>query len=465
MVFPPLLNSIKDACAYRVTSTPLNYAAAESTKPTLTISPAASQDSLGASQSSRLRLVEKRFGALGKQMRTPDVFEAIARSRKGKERAVGDVWFDGETMSVNHVKSARNTTSSLAAPSLVITYCLATRTVTLHTPADPPAKLTLPDGDTFWDWFAAGQSALSARLVDCGSSASTGGWMGGWAGWFGYEMKEESLQGYKRFPRDTKKDEKEDVDACWSWVDRILDRTDMEWVARGILRGEDCNGHASQKESLDRAESMIQWLDQLRIPIGVTSEDFIVYVTEIQAHLGMEYSASTQPDPCFPTFHPSCNESVYRHRIDACRNSIRRGDAYELTLTTSFTAALPVGTDPFALFLRLRAFNPAHFSTYMSFPCIGMNVLSSSPERFLRIYGHGQVEMMPIKGTQARVKVGQCVCVPGRGCEAASPGSKECVDEGKLEDVRRGEALQADAKERAENLMVRRQPRIPGEPH
>ena len=62
--------------------------------------------------------------------------------------------------------------------------------------------------------------------------------------------------------------------------------------------------------------------------------------------------------------------------------------------------------------------------------------------------------MMPIKGTKARVKPGQCVCVPGKGCEGKKPGSEDCLAEGRRVDIERGQQLQADLKERAENLMV-----------
>jgi para-aminobenzoate synthetase len=68
----------------------------------------------------------------------------------------------------------------------------------------------------------------------------------------------------------------------------------------------------------------------------------------------------------------------------------------------------------------------------------------------------GVVEMMPIKGTRARVKPGQCVCTEGRGCGGREDerGGEACKRAGKEEDRRRGEALRCDPKERAENLMV-----------
>ena len=72
----------------------------------------------------------------------------------------------------------------------------------------------------------------------------------------------------------------------------------------------------------------------------------------------------------------------------------------------------------------------------------------------MRIDREREVEMKPIKGTRARVKAGQCVCVPGRGCEGLSLNREACDEEARLEDQRIGNDLQADTKERAENLMV-----------
>lgn len=48
----------------------------------------------------RLRLVERHFEAVGREAKTGDVFQAL-RAGKGKGRAVGEVWLDGETVSIS----------------------------------------------------------------------------------------------------------------------------------------------------------------------------------------------------------------------------------------------------------------------------------------------------------------------------------------------------------------------------
>jgi para-aminobenzoate synthetase component 1 len=60
-----------------------------------------------------------------------------------------------------------------------------------------------------------------------------------------------------------------------------------------------------------------------------------------------------------------------------------------------------VNLRPYDIYKKLRAINPAPFAAYLNFPEV--QVISSSPERFLRISGDN-VETRPIKGTRPRGK-------------------------------------------------------------
>jgi para-aminobenzoate synthetase component 1 len=82
--------------------------------------------------------------------------------------------------------------------------------------------------------------------------------------------------------------------------------------------------------------------------------------------------------------------------------------------------------DSYSAYLALRRINPAPFSAFFSTP-FG-DILSSSPERFLRV-ADGRVETRPIKGTRPRL-----------------------ADE--IADRRQREELAASAKDRAENVMI-----------
>ena len=454
--YPPLTSALTSACSYRIASAPKPLSRPSSRPPSAWPTPpmsptqsSSSHDNLLPLPSHSIRMVEKQLPE-GKDLKTQDVFEKVVRTRKGKEKAVGEVWLDGQT-------PTRPTTTSLTAPPFLFTYALSSRTISLHTPS-AVHKLPLEEGESFWDWFSQAQTDLSTAS-NPGNRGK--GWRGGWAGWFGYEMKEESLQGYKRSADAANKSE--EVDACWAWSNWILERQSTgEWSLRGLIEDRLVN---SVENHGQRPGSLVEWLDILGIAPGLTSAEFDDLAENVEKSLregALENGA--QPADGFPKFTPVSNGEDYQARIDLSRESIRQGDSYELTLTTSFRSQLEADSDPYALYLRLRTFNPAYYSTFMSFPSLatprgnGIHVLSSSPERFLKIEREKAgrvVEMMPIKGTRARPKVGQCVCEEGRGCGGKDKGSKACQEERERVDEEIGMELQGDVKERAENLMVR----------
>lgn len=281
-------------------------------------------------------------------------------------------------------------------------------------------------------------------------------------GWFGYEMKEESLAGHqsRRGVDFADWTEQEDADACWAWVGEHLERTsEGEWIVKGVVD--------DAPTARGGGEGLLGWLENEGVTFTSTSSAFHQHATRVESILSSPHAGpSHKPAEKFPAFHPIITGAQHRESIDRCREAIRQGESYELTLTTRFEAALPQSHTPqdetYALYLKLRARNPAYYSTYISFPTLqtpkgrGLHVVSSSPERFLKIDEKREVEMMPIKGTLARVKPGQCVCTPDTGCRGLGQGSQVCDEEGKREDARRADWLRNDKKERAENLMVRR---------
>jgi para-aminobenzoate synthetase len=115
----------------------------------------------------------------------------------------------------------------------------------------------------------------------------------------------------------------------------------------------------------------------------------------------------------------------YLDDIAVCRERLLDGETYEVCLTNRISAA--VDADPLALYRKLRRINPAPFAAYLRFGDVA--VLSSSPERFLRVGRDGWAEAKPIKGTARR---------------GATP----------VEDVRLAEELRTSEKNRAENLMI-----------
>ncbi|KAL1647985.1 para-aminobenzoate synthase, (PABA) [Diplodia intermedia] len=122
----------------------------------------------------------------------------------------------------------------------------------------------------------------------------------------------------------------------------------------------------------------------------------------------------------------------YENKVRACQESIRAGDSYELCLTSQTTIRLPrTSSSTFAwhLYTRLRHLNPAPFGGYIRLGPrgSGIDILSSSPERFLSWTRQGRCQYRPIKGTVQ-----------------------------KKDGVTRADAdrILSSSKERAENLMI-----------
>jgi para-aminobenzoate synthetase len=134
------------------------------------------------------------------------------------------------------------------------------------------------------------------------------------------------------------------------------------------------------------------------------------------------------PPPAQPgslSFAPRDAPEAYLENVAACRREIFEGESYEICLTTELRSDGRL--DPLRAYRRLRARNPAPFAALLR---LGeLSVLSSSPERFLRVDRERSVESRPMKGTAAR---------------AAEPFADAC----------RAAELRRDEKTRAENLMI-----------
>ena len=140
--------------------------------------------------------------------------------------------------------------------------------------------------------------------------------------------------------------------------------------------------------------------------------------------------APADAPPADVSVRPRVDGAAYGEQIESALASIRRGDSYEICLTTSFGGTVPPRTDPLAVYERLRAGNPAPHSAFLDLRAeADCAVCCSSPERFLKVTPGGRVEAKPIKGTAARSD-----------------------DAG--EDRRRADVLRKCVKSRAENLMI-----------
>ena len=120
------------------------------------------------------------------------------------------------------------------------------------------------------------------------------------------------------------------------------------------------------------------------------------------------------------------DESSYAAAVGRIGEQIALGNVYQANLTNRME--VPIGRcDPWRLYRTLRRLNPAPFGAYLELPEAA--ILSSSPERFLRLDPSGAVESRPIKGTRPR---------------GATPAA----------DLRLERELAVSEKDRAENLMI-----------
>ena len=121
----------------------------------------------------------------------------------------------------------------------------------------------------------------------------------------------------------------------------------------------------------------------------------------------------------------SFTQAGYLDAVSRVREYILAGDVFQSNLSQRFEA--PLGEAAWELYCRLRSRNAAPFAAFLD--CGDFQVLSASPERFLRLDVGGHVETRPIKGTRPR----------GVGPE---------------HDAALGLALIESVKDRAENLMI-----------
>jgi para-aminobenzoate synthetase component 1 len=84
--------------------------------------------------------------------------------------------------------------------------------------------------------------------------------------------------------------------------------------------------------------------------------------------------------------------------VERVREWIAAGDIYQVNLSQAFRSEISGGS-LFDLYVSLREASPAPMAAWLSLD--GREVLSSSPETFLKISGRG-IETQPIKGTRPR---------------------------------------------------------------
>ncbi|MBY6368497.1 aminodeoxychorismate synthase component I [Rhodococcoides corynebacterioides] len=280
-----------------------------------------------------------------------------------------------------------------------VTYDVDTTTVTVRGSDGRSRTVRTP----FFDYLDA---SLRDRALPHGGDRQDGDPRGGdlpfdfrlgYVGYLGYELKAETGgDAVHSSP---------DPDAALVFADRavVLDHDGRRAFALALTDGSDAVRSASDR-----------WLD------------------EVETTLRRLPCAGGGAEPTPIATHPTDtgldlrhNHASYVDLVAHCQSEIAAGETYEVCLTN--VARSPVTVDPVSTFDHLRTISPVPYGALLEFD--GLAVVSTSPERFLRIDTAGVVESKPIKGTRPR---------------GATAGA----------DAALREDLVASEKDRAENLMI-----------
>ncbi|WP_420100324.1 chorismate-binding protein [Corynebacterium sp.] len=324
--------------------------------------------------------------------------ELFRRLHGGARATDHAVWLDG-----NRDNDPRARFSVMGASDAVVTADVAAGTVTVTR----DGRRDVVEGDVLrWlqDDLARWRTVddTSVALADCGFRL-------GWVGYLGYGLKQDCLQGEgadnghpSRIP-----------DAALVFLERAV-----------VIDHESGTAHLlSLAGTEDAGEG--QW-----------QED----VAAVVRNLTVQPEAAADGVALTVGLH---DRDSYTAKVREIQRLIRAGETYEACLTTTLTATQdsegsegsegsgdsggPGDPDTLELYRRLRRDNPAPFGAYLRLP--GATVMSTSPERFLRVDAHGRITSSPIKGTRP---------------VAEGDGDNEAI---------RAE-LRSSEKDRAENLMI-----------
>ncbi|KAI9303509.1 ADC synthase [Cunninghamella echinulata] len=411
-------------------------------------------------------------------------------------------------------------------PSFIIRYSTLHKQINIQSKDKQPSTLFLNQQDTFFDYISRYNEQFGqVKVHRCSGSniqrqhndedendqdfiSSRLAFKGGFTGYFGYEMKRESMDGYitpneqqcnctshhhlmesisTNDNNNNNNNENNDIpccdcmiepDAAFHFVDKywLFDHQQQKTYVCCLVNKNKTNndynniGFSNEQEAytwMTLAEKMIlHTVETIRRRQHVTND--FDSLTPSSSTCTTPIPKSTlldqQPPLGSDLFTANVQHDAYIQSIEECIHQIKEGEAYEICLTTRFRLSLPQDQEDdnmdmdhlWQLYTRyLRKNNPAPFSALIQFPksqsssssfLPAFGLLSSSPERFLKVE-KGIAEMKPIKGTVARVL--HCVCPDGT-CDFGSI----CDSFQLKEDNLRKQQLWEDVKERAENLMI-----------
>ncbi len=161
--------------------------------------------------------------------------------------------------------------------------------------------------------------------------------------------------------------------------------------------------------------------------IDESYEDALSRLDRMQSELQQPLAGDVSPIPTKskPAFTRNMSAEEFMAKVEVAKEEIRAGEAFQIVLSQRFS--MPCSADALDVYRMLRLNNPSPYMYLFRFED-GLEIVGSSPEALVKVTGD-EVMVHPIAGTRRR------------------SASLE-------EDIRLGEELLADPKERAEHLML-----------
>lgn len=282
------------------------------------------------------------------------------------------VWIDG-----NHLNTQTSRFTIMGAPTgpngRVATADTRTGTIRIRRTGRAPTGATGVEttvNSGFFDWLEAELDPIDLQAPELPFDFHLG-----WVGYLGYELKAEvgsPNQHHSDLP-----------DASLMFLDRavVLDHEESKTYLLAL------NGWGSSEADC------LAWCTETRN--AILPLDTGDWSTSGERAAAADFSSSGLNTASLVARH---SRQKYLELIRQVLEKITDGETYEVCLTNTLEAEGEF--DTLSAYLALRAQNPTPFGVYLVSK--DTTILSTSPERFLRIGADGRVESKPIKGTRAR---------------------------------------------------------------
>jgi len=156
----------------------------------------------------------------------------------------------------------------------------------------------------------------------------------------------------------------------------------------------------------------VERLDRMTADLAAPAESTVAVIEPIELHVASSHT-----------------QEQYHDLVERAKEAIRAGDAFQIVVSQRFS--VPCTADSLDVYRALRASNPSPYMYYLRLPHpdgTAYDIVGSSPEALVKVTGR-QAITHPIAGSRPRGKTPE-------------------------DDVRLSDEMAADAKERAEHVML-----------